>query len=333
MRSPLLWIIAVVLFVPSCTKRTGHRVEHLDIDGVRLVRTVGGPKYDEPLFELESDLILGIDEGEPEWQMFSVAPRSLIAPDGRIVLVDTRRYEIYITSPDGQLECQLGGRGSGPGEFQNILDVFWAEEGREFWLTDQMNSRITRFSIDGELLGDINYSSIRSLYSRFYYLRDHQFLAEGPVFDSQDLSLRKTRYALLNDQLEVVRVLFELEGHKYFQSRERGYSPVPFTAADRIIPFPDGRLMHSQPDCPRLSIYSITGDLQLHIERDWELIPVTQEEKERTERGWRESGIRYITGEYLYQIYSSDAGAPRFERLRIIPLVPEMEPGRRGANI
>jgi hypothetical protein len=35
--------------------------------------------------------------------------------------------------------------------------------------------------------------------------------------------------------------------------------------------------------------------------------------------------IRHITGEYLYQSYSSEAGSPRIERLRIIPLVPEIE--------
>ena len=400
MKPPLLWNFTVVFFILSCTEQTGQQAEPLDIDGVPIVRTEGGPKYEEPLFRLESDLILGIDEGEPEWQMFSSSPRPLIAPDGRMVLVDIRRFEIYIISQDGQLMCQLGGRGSGPGEFENILDVFWAEEGKEFWLTDQRNSRITRFSIDGVLLGNINYSAIRSSYSKFYYLQDHQFLAEGPIMDLQDRTYNRTRFALLNDQLEVIKELFELEGYKYFQVSERGYAPVPFTTADRLIPLPDGRLLHSQPNYPRLSIYSTTGDLQYHIERDWDLIPVTQEEKSRTEKGWRESGmiegsvripfpkfkppfigpyldtegriwlrmfepireegteeelgqitgyeyeifgsdgvwlgthiqrptIRHITSEYLYQTYSSEAGSPRLERLRIVPLVPEMKPPQR----
>ncbi len=43
-----------------------HKVIHSDVDGIPLVRTEGGPKYSGSLFEFETDLILGIDEGEPE---------------------------------------------------------------------------------------------------------------------------------------------------------------------------------------------------------------------------------------------------------------------------
>ena len=394
MKITYLGILASLLIV-SCTGNSGHKTEHFDIDGVPVVRTTGDPKYEGPLFELDSDLIIGIDEGDPEWQMFAGSPRLLVAPDGRMVLVDSRRFEIFITSQDGQLMHRLGGRGSGPGEFNYIQDVLWAEVGKEFWLTDPTTSRITRISMEGELIGDINYSSIKTSYERFYYLTDNQFLAQGEVLFRQDRSHARARYALINDQLEIEKELFEIEGREQFLSSERSRAPVPFTAGDVLIPLVDGRLLHSQPNYPRLSFYSRTGDPLLHVERDWEHISVTQEEKDSIEKSWREAGvlesgrripypdykppfgrpildsegriwlrsfepmreegteeepgqiigydyeifsrdgvwlgthtqrptIRYITGEFLYQSYSSDAGAPRIERLRITPLVPEM---------
>jgi hypothetical protein len=105
--------VIILLLVAACSgPANGHRVEETVIDGVRTVRTLGGPKYEGPLFELESDLVLGVDEGEPAWQMFSMSPVLLVAPDGRMVLVDIRQFMIWIVSPDGDLLKQLGGKGS-----------------------------------------------------------------------------------------------------------------------------------------------------------------------------------------------------------------------------
>jgi len=400
MRSQNLCIPVLLLLLTYCSNPSGHQVERSIMEDVQTISTTGGPKYDTPLFELESELVLGVDEGEPAWQMFTSTPRFLFSPDGTIVMVDTREFIIRIVSHDGQLLHQSGRRGSGPGEFQNILDTFWIEMGREFWLTDQMNNRITKMSMDGKLLGEFNYSEIRMNFTRFWHLDGRRLLAMGRIFDPDRGPVGSPqRYVMLNEQMEITEDIFTLEGPIYYQSRERGYSPVPYSGYDRPTVFPDGRILLLQPNYPRMTVYSPSGEPQLHIERDWELIPVTQEEKQTirnrardrdtpakymdipfpdskppfgtalidTEgRIWlrryemiREEGtdeepgaflgylyeiyspegvwignhihqrtIRFITGEYLYQTYSSEAGAPRFERLRINPLVREMRPGR-----
>ena len=97
-----------------------HRVIHSEVEGVPLVRTEGGPKHEGPLYNFTTDLILGVDSGNPDWQTFGVLSGFLIASDGRVILCDRRRYEIFIVSPSGELLSRLGGQGSGPREFREL---------------------------------------------------------------------------------------------------------------------------------------------------------------------------------------------------------------------
>jgi len=396
MKPRILLIAGLILSVTGCEKATGHRVLHLEEDGVPIIRTEGGPKYDTPLFEIESDLILGVDEGEPAWQMFAYSPVLLVAPDGRLVLIDRETFSICIVSRSGELLHQVGREGSGPGEFRNILDAFWAERGREFWVTDQMNNRITRISIDGEVLEGMNYSGIRSSYSRFWNLGHRTFMAHGQDRDFADPSTRTMRYAIMNDQLEIAAELFTLEGPRYFRISEHGWSPVPWISYPRPVATPTSQILLVQPNHPRLSFYTASAEPLLHIERDWDLVPISQEEKQDYRQAMREHypdaevgsiqfpdykppfqralvdtenriwlqryealreesvgdepgkligyeyeiyssegvwlgthlnrrSIHLIQNSCLYQFFMSEAGAPRLERLRLVPLVREMQ--------
>ncbi|MFC1529184.1 hypothetical protein ACFL41_00990 [Gemmatimonadota bacterium] len=372
-----------------------HRVIHSEIDGVPLVRTEGGPKYSGPLIELESDLILGVDEGEPEWQLFYRTPRILVAPDGTIILVDIQRFEIFFVSDEGELLARQGGSGAGPGEFRDILDAFWADVGQEIWLTDQLNARITRYNLGGDLLGSFSYGGIRSRYQHYSSLGNGSFLATGTIYKGPDLINRVLEFAIVNQDLERTVLLHEYQNPGRFMVSENRVDSAPYHLSDSARAFPDGRILLSQPQTPRLTVYSNQGEIQFHIERDWEEQPVTGEEKRRIRNMWRSAGLseaasripfpdrkpffssaftdsegriwlqryvapedrvddegqitftseyeiysregvwlgtqpldhipRVITGEYVYCSYLSEEG-PRFERLRIIPKVPELKP-------
>jgi len=391
MRTKKWPFILLLLLLSTAQSPSRHKVVRTSENGVPLVRTEGGPKYSGPIIEIQSELIIGIDEGEPEWQMFARQPRLLVAENGTMVLVDSEKFEIYIVSESGELLAQSGREGSGPGEFRDILDVFWAEKNHEFWLSDQLNSRITRFRIDGELLGSFNYGGIRSKFHRFYSLTDRRFLGEGM---DRSTSPTKTIFGFLNTNLELVETFLVFDDTPSFQISERQRGMVPFTTRDGITLFPDGRMLISNQSLSRLTVFSTDGEPQLHIEREWQRERVTRSEKSAIRRSYEQrygsgtnipfpdykpifGSIRVDedgriwererdpireepTGEepgevigYNYQIYSTDgiwigthqqryspwyntgvhqywnyfskAGAPRIERLRIIPLVPEMQ--------
>ena len=90
--------------------RTGPAME----GKVPVARTEGAPQYTGPLFELEEELVLGIDEGEPEWQLFGSYVQLAVGDDGRMFIAGGPTESILIVSPEGELLGQFGARGSGP---------------------------------------------------------------------------------------------------------------------------------------------------------------------------------------------------------------------------
>jgi hypothetical protein len=151
-----------LLLLSGCSAGEGERrVLRFERDGIPVVRTEGASKYEGPLFEVTEDLVLGVDEGEPEWQQFGSLSVPLVAPDSRMVLSDSRRTELFIVSPEGQLLHRFGREGSGPGEFLSLWSMHWYEPGEEFWVEDQMNFRISRFDMRGSFLGSLNATHIR----------------------------------------------------------------------------------------------------------------------------------------------------------------------------
>ncbi len=127
-RLSIIGVFAVFGCLAACSSTPGHQVIRTEVDGIPLIRTEGAPLHDGPIFELTSDFVLGTDEDEPEWQVFG-SLWTLFTSDGRMVLGDSRRSELFIVSREGELLHRLGGEGSGPGEFMNLWLMHWIEPG------------------------------------------------------------------------------------------------------------------------------------------------------------------------------------------------------------
>ncbi len=279
-----LSVSLLLILTAACSRSTtGHRVIHSEIDGIPLVRTEGGPLHDGPIFELTSDFILGTDEDEPEWQVFG-GLWPIYASDGRVVLGDYRRSEVFIVSREGDLLHRLGGEGDGPGEFRNLSVLHWVDLDREFWVEDFM--RINRFSMDGEYLGSINRTPLMMKNIMIQPLgRDRLIGSYGERQGERSVTV----HGLLNADLEWIADFMIMDSSPGFQTTERGYRPIPFTAGDGCSATPDGRILVTRPNEGRIELYSIQGELQQFIERDWEYAPVTGEDKEALRKRYRES--------------------------------------------
>jgi len=393
MRASSTLAISLALIVLPQERRTEHHIEQSDIDGVPLVRTEGGPKYDGPLFEITSDLILGVDDGEPEWQIFGGIHEFLVAPDGRMVLLDAQRFEIFIVSPQGELLSRTGRKGSGPGEFQRMMFLSWFETGKIFQINDRLLNRVTRYSDNGEYLETINYfhaeryNPQRPLqrWENFVPLGNGQILSR--YMESEGTSIINTYY-LLDSEFNKGEELIRLTSYDQFFRVNNRSVIIPFTRLDDLIPFPDGCFITTHPSLGRITIHTSDGDPVLHVERDWTRKRLTSDDRKKVIERYQSSpyeevsnnpqrapmpqrypffsmaitddkgriwvqrvagptalstaeeyiydvfspnGVwigtqvfpfipRSIRGDYVYRRYLSEAGAPRFERLRLIPL-------------
>lgn len=247
-------------------------------EGVPVVTTNPSPRHDGPLFTLKSDLVLGIDDGEPEWQLFSRLVFPLIATDGRMYIADYGRNEIFIINVDGTLHSRVGRKGSGPGEFRWIAGLFWMWRGQEFWVQDRSLNRFSCFSANGEFLRTQDIGQIQTRYDWFIGLNGRQFLglAGGSMQDGSNSS-----YTFISEDLEVIKEFIEVPPQQMWHDKKRGgWGMIYYAEMDGVAVFPDGRILSYHPYLPRISVYSPDGDPILHLDHHWVFPEVTEEEKD-----------------------------------------------------
>jgi hypothetical protein len=114
--------LSIIVLITACSSReTGipHSFLIYEENGVTIAKTIGRPKYQEELFKYEEVLRLKQDARQPASLLSQ--PRSFIMDEAHaIYLVDNYSDRIVCFHPDGSYSHDIGRRGEGPGEFQNV---------------------------------------------------------------------------------------------------------------------------------------------------------------------------------------------------------------------
>jgi hypothetical protein len=318
-------------------------------------------------------------------------PAFLIGTNGRIVLADFRRAEAFIVSQAGELLERTGGKGAGPGEYRSMFNLEWCRLGQEFWLQDNDLLRITRYSVDGQLIGNFNYGDRLPVNAYYQSLGDGRFACAHEVLDGTN---RETEWWFADDRLNRIYSFPEtLDPAAYWEGKAGAVIPYPAMKTLWISVF--SRFALSDSDNWRLTVFNASSEPLYRLEREWEPTPISAVEKREIRRMWRDDfgghwleywdkipipdqrppfasitfddrgriwaeyyegpysafliraeSYRYdifsaegvwlgtqvlpfnrihVQDGYLYHTYHSEAGAPRLERLQIVPLVPELE--------
>jgi len=77
-----------------------------------------------------------------------------VGPDGTMYTVHPQEQLVRVFAPDGTLRTTIGGRGDGPGEFQNVVTIGWVAD--TLWILDANGYRFSQFTADGEFLGSFS---------------------------------------------------------------------------------------------------------------------------------------------------------------------------------
>lgn len=235
----LLALSTITAAMFGCAKEDSSTSDELSVE---IIRTGSNPKYEGPLFSLEQDLTLGIDEGEPEWQIFGRMIMPEIANNGQIYLMNMPGYTVSIVSPDGDLLGQFGGQGSGPGEFVMPTRMFWLESNQELWVNDGRLYRVTRFTSDGDLIDTISYTKHSQDWDRIQYLGEGTFL--GHKYDMTSSRTEPiSHYGFLNEDFSWQKNFISLPGQRNIQASARSWIPLPFSGIPRVECTQDGRII------------------------------------------------------------------------------------------
>ena len=271
----LILLISVVLFSSACSRGETevYRAEEYREENTPLIENPE-PFHDGPIFNIKKDLVLGVGDTGPDWQLFATWPQLLVGPDGTIVLGDSRRSEIFIVESDGSLRARFGGEGSGPGEFQNLWYMHWAHWGEEFWVEDQQLNRVSKFNMEGEYLNSFNYTQVRMRFDVIQGFGDGRWLAKA--FANPFQSEQYDEYAFLDGEFKMEAGFIRLRGNEILVEGRNGI-PKPFRGAESAMPiWGTDRILVSRPKIGILTVYSTSGRPLFRFYRRWEVSPVTQ---------------------------------------------------------
>jgi hypothetical protein len=147
----LLAATSVPLLACSAERDGEPVVATRDSAGVTIVESAA-PAWDstEGLhLASEPDLTIGVAEGDDAYLFFQIAG-ALRLPDGRVVVADGGTKEIRFYDSQGMHLSSVGGRGGGPGEFQDI-GLLAQYRGDSLFVYDRSQQRATVLDKEGRL--------------------------------------------------------------------------------------------------------------------------------------------------------------------------------------
>jgi hypothetical protein len=242
-----------------------------------------------PVFTIEQELSIGVEEGEEAYQLAGIDAVSA-DEQGRIFVSNQRDGEVRVFAPDGTFLFRFGRRGSGPGEFDSNYWGWFRVTARGGYLTVEDLPRLRVFDRQGVFVRSLDMQPFGLLQRRTGSALGptHWFPERGrilfPWLDRSEFSVQTGNepacYRLvMTDEAMTDEFWFPpvLEPNAFFGDGDRGLS-IPFTASFVWALSGERWVAWGLGDRLRLTRYDLeTGDW-LMAEVPTEPEPVTAEE-------------------------------------------------------
>lgn len=278
--TPLVPILTGCLDRPSVQPEVV--VDTLSSGAVRVLNP-SPETWNRPSWNLVEEVRIGSADGDGP-DVFGQIVGIEVDEEGRMYVLDALARELRIFDRTGEHVRTVGRRGPGPGEFESVTGLAWDPEGN-LWVQDSRSRRFTVFDREGELKGTVPHG-VPGLSNRWLGGID----ATGSIWE-RALSFET------GPQPEEVLFRMSLEGEvRETVPLPRVESPayelwVPGATAPTItavVPFAPillwriddgGALWLGTSSEYRMIKRHVPGDTVLIVERDFEPVPVTPEER------------------------------------------------------
>ncbi|MFC1543674.1 6-bladed beta-propeller [Gemmatimonadota bacterium] len=266
-----LFLFAAASHLTACgAGPDAHRFEIITEEGVPTAITRGGPLYQEPLFRLEEVVSVEQDEDIPE-SLLSAPDTFLPGPGGTLLVADMFEARVVVFDAEGRFVRSIGGKGSGPGQFQLIDEA--RVEGETLVLLDRQLQRISRMDVHGALLETVSIAQLGiitrlrelpngrvAVFSGRSEIRDPHFLQGSDLFLLE--SLGGDTLAVIGTGMVPVSQLIR------YSDTGWGASKMPMTGIPSVLCLPGGGFLATDGDVPVIRIYGPDGALSRRIRFD-----------------------------------------------------------------
>lgn len=279
----------------ASTDRPAVSVDTLAGGAVRVANGADGVWDSASTWRIVEDLRIGTAEGDGP-AVFGLIYGLAVDEYGRIYVLDGQLQAVQVFGADGSHVRTIGRKGAGPGEFGNAIGMGWGPGGR-LWVVDPGNGRYAVFDTTGRYLEQ----HLRTL--GFYQVPwPGGFDAAGRLHDNvaRFEGTGAPKGALVRYRLDLQSADtfwlpdFEPEVYQVVtdQGRSRATAPVPFSPNLEWTLGPEGHLWYGVSDRYRIVEATLEGDTLRIIEKEWEPLPVTEEDRREVVERLREFADR-----------------------------------------
>lgn len=279
----ILLLLASTFIWPACSKKPESEASVEMVDGVEFVHNTETPLYTEKSVTFKEDLSIAFQDEEgniiiyrPGWYA--------VDEEENIFISDYQDNVIKVFDADGRLIRSIGREGEGPGEFQNIGRFVLLPENRLLVL-DWSIKRLSLMDTDGTFVSSHNYQN--NSYDIYFAAPDF-YVREDIVYGKviEEWLLERFLYIKTYDYSGQEQFSFGEFVHHHSQvinEEGRGFtiSPTPFDVRSILAgDLRNLRLFHCLNDFYLIEVYDRDGKLFRKIDRPYQPLPTTEEDKE-----------------------------------------------------
>ncbi|MFA9453378.1 MAG: 6-bladed beta-propeller [Candidatus Aminicenantaceae bacterium] len=276
MRHISLFAIVLALMAAACTPEAGFEARIETIDGVEWIHNPTSPQFPERSLTLEADLTLEGRDGDGNIILFRPS-RFRVGLDDDFYVLDYEDQTVKIFDRDGVYLRSFGGKGEGPGEFQNVIDMDILPDGRFIFL-DTATRRTSLFDPQGIFLKSHQWRGFRMdilLPGEEYYIVDETVFMQPPHYTVKKIDLEGSEVLSFGE--------FTPLGIRIVREGETTYSlVVPALPSSKFASDPQRqRLYHCLNEQYLIEVFDAEGRLFRKIQRPYSPVPFTQEDADK----------------------------------------------------
>lgn len=283
----LVSLLAASLSASKQNPQWQGRVE--DKSGVKVVVNPDVPLYGEITLELEEDLVIGSEEDE-NYMFYDLVDFTVDSQENFFVL-NGGSYRVQKFDRDGNYIQSFGGRGQGPGEFEQPFLIYSDKEGKIF-VYDTLRRNLHVFRNDGQfektIKSQLSAFGIGGISSGNIIMKALSYSPEG---STDDIIIADA----MGEKIKTV-ASYPIESGP----RIKGHSlSNPYRHRLFFCPISDGRSIYGHSSEFHIYVISNSGEIDLKIEVSKRPEEISQKEKENLIQGYLARREQMPIGEKL----------------------------------
>jgi len=288
-----LFFSVIILLVSCGKKKTEWKGTIEEVDGVTVITNPKEPMYGKEVFSLEEELSIGEAEGRKEY-MFSEIGTLAVDDEERIYVSDWKETHIKVFNKDGVYLMTIGRKGQGPGEFERISGMQFTHQ-KELLVFDMNMRRLSFFTVDGKLIETLSISEMRPFKLNMNSKRN--FIITSFTLDLMN-NQSITEFKIYDANLSLLQTVAAPGPKSLFN---------PFDSFFIWKLAKDDTIIYGYNEAYELQILDPGGKLIKKIEKEYDPVEITKEEKQEAEKTYPPPNkINYPPFHPAYQYFTLD---------------------------